>query len=157
MHRVICPHPLSSTLQRSLQQELKARVRKKEQNHRNPRDTLGYVLQCCHPHTLPPLASQAAQTQADAHLAAGCFSAFTYGACRLLLAGARLRASPPHRDSPSGRRPSQPGRLFTSASRGPTLKCFPPATREARPGHTRFQGLKDSSFFAQGASGPGGA
>lgn len=53
--------------------------------------------------------------------------------------GLGFAASPPRRDSPSGRRPSQPGCLFTSAARGPALKCFPPATREARPGHTRFQ------------------
>lgn len=39
---------------------------------------------------------------------------------------------------PAGRRPSRLGCLFTSASRGPTLKCFPAAARWARLGSTRF-------------------
>lgn len=52
------------------------------------------------------------------------------------------RARPTHDDSRSGREPSPPGSLFTSASHGPTLKRFPPAAREARPAHTRFQAVK---------------
>lgn len=53
--------------------------------------------------------------------------------------GSVSAARPPHGDSPFGQRPLRPGFLFTSASCGPTLKCFLPAAREARLRHTRFQ------------------
>ena len=56
--------------------------------------------------------------------------------------GSALAASSPHGHGPFGHRPSRPGSLFTSASCGPTLKCFLPAAREARVGHTRFQAAR---------------
>lgn len=68
----------------------KNRARNKQQHRRHPRARLRY-LQSCHPHTLPPMVSQAAQKQADAHLAPGCFFPFTCWACSLLLAGTGLQ------------------------------------------------------------------
>lgn len=70
--------------------------------------------------------------------------------------GLGFAASPPHRDSPSGRRPSQPGCLFTSAARGPALKFFPPATGEARPG-TQGSWSQGRVFFCPRTRPPGRA
>ena len=89
MHHIISSHLLSTALLCNFQDEIKTRGWKKQQNHRYPRELLGY-LQCCHPHTLPPVASQAAKKQEDAHLATDRFSPFTRRACNLLQAGARF-------------------------------------------------------------------
>lgn len=88
-HHTVSPHLLSTALLCSFQDETETRAWKKQQNHRYARELLGYS-QCCHTHTLPAVASPAAQKQADAHLASSYFSPFTCGACSLLLAVVRL-------------------------------------------------------------------
>lgn len=95
----------------AVQHKTKTRAWKKQHNPLSPRALLSYLLQCGHPHTLPPLASQASQMQADAHRAAGRFSPSTCRACRLLPARARLPPQPRLDDSASGRPPTIPARL----------------------------------------------
>lgn len=97
--------------------------------------------------TLPPVGSQAAQKQADAHLAAAASFLSPARPAGYSWLGLGSGNRPPSPDSPSGRRPSPPGSLFTSGSRGPTLKCFPTVAREARPTHTRFQAVQMPSLL----------